>query len=188
VTEPASRVVWNWRDRDPEREQARIRETLRREGLVQGFVVLAIGLVLRHLVGHGVVGGVLVILGAVQALCGMWRPLWLRPVRRLGRRLGHAVGLALAWLLLVPLHLLVVTPAAWLLRLQGRDPLHRQPLPANLTAWIPRRRASTPASLERQFLEEDREARRLQRSEGVRPDPRLLADLEPDRSAGEAGA
>jgi hypothetical protein len=67
----------------------------------------------------------------------------------------------------------VMVPAALFLRLRGRDPLHRAPLPAGLTAWIPRRHGATRESLQRQFLTEDREARALQRPEGARP-----ADLE----------
>ena len=68
MADAPSRVVWNWRDRDPERERERVRERLRREGLVQGAVVLAAGLVVRHVLGHGLVGGVLVLLGGVYLI------------------------------------------------------------------------------------------------------------------------
>ncbi len=175
---PASRVVWDWRARDPERERERTALRCKREGLVQGFVVLGLGFVVKNLLGHRALGDLLVVIGAGQGLVATWRPLWLRPVRRFGLGLGRAVGGALTWLLLVPFFLLVMVPAALYLRLRGRDPLHRQPLPAGLTAWIPRRRATTRESLQRQFLVEDREARALARPDGARPDPAWRDDLE----------
>ncbi len=174
----ASRVVWDWRARDPERERERVALRLKREGLLQGLVVLLLGLAVKNVLGHRTLGDVLVVLGAVQGMVATWRPLWLRPVRRCGRGLGRAVGGGLTWLLLVPFFLLVMAPVALVLRLRGRDPLHRQPLPAGLTAWIPRRHAATRESLQRQFLVEDREARALARPEGAQPDPALLDDLE----------
>jgi hypothetical protein len=152
-------MVWDWRAREPERDRERAALRLKREGLIQGFVVLLLGFAVKNVLDHRAVGDVLVVLGAGQGLVATWRPLWLRPVRRLGLGLGRIVGGALTWLLLVPFFLLVMVPAALVLRLRGRDPLHRKPLPAGLTAWIPRRHAATRESLERQFLDEDREVR-----------------------------
>jgi hypothetical protein len=163
-------MVWDWRAHDPERERERAAQRLKRDGLLQGFVVLALGFAVKNLLGHRVLGDALVILGAGQGMVATWRPRWLRPVRRFGLGLGRLVGGALTWLFLVPFFLLVMAPVALFLRRRGRDPLHRQPLPAGLTAWIPRRHAATRESLQRQFLAEDREARALQRPDGARPD------------------
>jgi len=171
-------VAWDWRERDPERERMRLALGCKREGLIQGFVVLALGFVVKNVLGHRALGDLLVVLGAGQGLVATWRPLWLRPVRHLGRAFGRAVGGALTWLVLVPFFLLVMVPVALVLRLRGRDPLHRQPLPAGLTAWIPRCLPATRESLSRQFLAEDRGARARRRPDGARPDPSQLDDLE----------
>jgi hypothetical protein len=175
-----NRTVWDWRARDPECERARVALRLKREGVIQGLAVLGLGFLTKKLLGHRVLSDVLVILGAVQGMVAIWRPLWLHPVRRAGRGLGRAVGAALSWLLLLPFFALVMVPGALWLRLRGRDPLHRAPLAPGLTAWIPRRQASTPASLARQFLEEDRGARATSRPEGTLTDPSVLAELEGD--------
>lgn len=176
----AGRVVWDWRERDPERERARAARRLKREGLTQGLVVIAIGFVVKNVFGHRAFGDLLVILGALQGLIATWRPHWLVPVRRAGVVLGHGAGTLLTWLLLAPFFGVVVVPVALVLRWRGRDPLHRRPLAPGLTAWIPRRHPPAPQHLQRQFLDEDREARALARPEGTLPD-----DAPPDgREAG----
>ncbi len=181
MTSTAGRSIWNWRERSVDAERARALARLRREGLLQGFVTLGLGVVMRHLLGHVTLGNVLVLLGALQALVGLWRPLWLRPVRRLTRGFGRGVGLVLTWLLLVPLFVIVVVPSALVVRLRGLDPLQRRPLAPGLTAWIPRRRGATSESCARQFIEEDRAARTLGRAEGAGVEPALLAELEAPR-------
>jgi hypothetical protein len=175
VSTSASRIVWDWRTRDPQRERERAHLRLKREGLLQGLVVLAVGFVVKNVLGHRVLGDVLVILGALQGMIATWRPHWLGPVRRVGLAFGRLVGGALTWLLLVPFFALVMVPVALVMRLRGRDPLHRRPLTAGLTAWIPRRQAPTRESLQRQFLLEDREARALQRPDGARPEDAEVA-------------
>jgi hypothetical protein len=176
----ASRTVWDWRVRDSERERERLALRLKRDGVIQGLLVLGLGMLVKNVLGHRLRGNVLVVLGAMQGLVATWRPLWLHPVRRAGGWLGRAVGAALAWLLLVPFFLLIMVPGGLWLRLRGRDPLHRAPLAPGLTAWIARNHASTPASLSRQFLEEDRDALAVARPEGALPDPALLAEMEGD--------
>jgi hypothetical protein len=176
----ASRQVWNWREDGAARREAAL-ASLRRRGLVQGLAMLAVGTALNKLLDHHTAGRVVVVLGAVQAAVAMWRTAWLEPVQRLLARAGEAAGRGLAWLLLAPLWLVVFVPAGLWLRLRGRDPLHRAPLAPGLTAWIPRRSASTSESARRLFMDEDREARALERPVGARPDPSWWPD--PDEGA-----
>jgi len=56
--------------------------------------------------------------------------------------------------------------------------LHRAPLAEGLTAWVPRRHASTAESSERQFIQEDRQARGMARPVSSRPDESILAELD----------
>ena len=144
--------------------------SLRRHGIIQGLVVLAIGTILNLVLGHTLLGRVVVVVGVAQSLVALKRPLWLERPRRLLAHFGQLVGRLLAWLLLTPLWLLVFVPAGAWLRLRGRDPLHRTALVDGFTAWIPRRREPMAASAERQFLVEDREARSLRRPVGTLPE------------------
>ncbi len=174
----ASRQVWNWRDDTPTRRREAAVARLRRTGLVGGVVALVAGTVLNLVLGHVIVGRLLVTLGALQTMAALWRPHLLASPLRWLQRFGQLVGAGLAWLLLTPLWLLVFVPVGWWLRLRRRDPLHRAPLAAGLTAWIPRRRSSDAASAARQFQDEDREARELERPECALPAPELLAEVD----------
>ena len=165
----ASRQIWNWRDETPARRNELQAARLRRLGLIQGLVALALGSVLNLVLGHALLGRVVVTVGAIQTLVALARPLWLHRPRRLLAGCGRLVGRGLAWLLLTPLWLLVFVPVGAWLRLRGRDPLYRAALEAGLTAWIPHRREPTAAAAERQFLLEDREARSLRRPVGSLP-------------------
>jgi hypothetical protein len=173
-----SRSTWEWRSRDPDQARERIRLHLKRLGLIQGLVAMGLGLVLKNVAGRTTTGDVLVVVGAVFGLVATWRPLWLRPVRRLGQALGRGAGTALTLLLLVPFFALVMAPGGLLRRARGRDLLRRRPLAPGLTGWLPRRCPPTRASVARQFIAEDAAALRSVRPEGALPDPAALAWLD----------
>ena len=176
----ASRQVWNWREDTPERRREELAARLRHRGLVGGLVALAVGTLLNKVFGHAILGRVIVLLGAFQALVALWRPLLLAGPLRWLVRFGEAVGTGLSWLLLTLLWSLVFVPAGVVLRLRRRDPLHRARLAPGLTAWIPRRRQPEAESFARQFLVEDPGAHDLDRPESTLPDPGLVAGTEAD--------
>ncbi|MBK7770004.1 MAG: hypothetical protein IPI48_05595 [bacterium] len=175
-------IIWDWRARLARRESGSGGHALRRMGLIQGLVTVALAAVLKYALGRAWLGNVVLVLGVVQLLAAVWRPALLLPFRRVGMRVGRAVGLALTWILLVPFHALCIVPGGLLLRLRGQDPLSRSPLEPGLTGWIPRREASTPESMSRQFLAEDRAARRLRRPEASLPG--AAGTAAPDPGAG----
>ncbi|MBK8167083.1 MAG: hypothetical protein IPK64_14180 [bacterium] len=158
--------TWNWRDDDAARARTRAEARSRRRGLVQAGVLIAFAVLLRYLWHHVTAGHVFFVAGIVVLLAALWRPRLLEPLHRFGALVGRGAGVGLTWLLLVPFFVVCVVPAGLVLRLRGSDPLQRRPLPKGQTGWIPRRLEPTPASLARQFLVEDRAARRLQRPEG----------------------
>ncbi len=181
----AGRTVWNWREQTAA-AVARARSDparLRRRGLLTGLALAIAGTVLNKGLGHELAGRLVAIMGAAHALLALGRPHWLGWLQTRLLRFGELVGRALAWLLLGGLWLAVFVPGGLVLRLQGRDPLHRAPLAAGRTAWIPRRLVPGAASCERQFLSEDRAARHSQRPVGALPEPSLLAELA-DRGGG----
>jgi hypothetical protein len=172
-------VVWNWREEEaaaadggPLPVAAAERRPLRRRSLIQALVAGLAGAVLVGLFGHRIAAFVVWGIGAAILVLGLAAPQLYRGVERWGQSLGRAVGSLLTALLLAPLFYLVFFPAAVLLRLRRHDPLHRAPLPAGRTGWLPRRQPPTPESYARQFLREDRGARDL--------DP-LLAEDEAQR-------
>lgn len=159
-------IVWNWRQDAAAGARTRAVAAARRHGLLQAGVLFGVAILLRYVWHRTLPGHVFFVAGVVVLLAALWRPLGLRPLQRLGRALGRAVATGLAWLLLVPFFAVCVVPAGLLLRLRGSDPLARRPLAPGLTGWIARRHEPDPASLARQFLVEDRAARRLERPEG----------------------
>lgn len=176
-------IIWDWRARLASREPDLLRRGLRRQGLTQGVLMVAVAAVVKFALARAWLGNAILVLGAAQLLVAIWRPAWLLPFRRLGHRLGQAVGLGLTWLLLVPFHALCIVPGGLLLRARGIDPLSRGRLEPGLTGWIPRRRESTAGSMVRQFLVEDRAARALRRPEGSLPDPAGSAAPDADGQA-----
>jgi hypothetical protein len=109
---------------------------------------LALG---RHRAGIALWSLALVVLAA-----GLLSSAARRRLARLGGLVQQAVGRTLAWALLTPVYFLIFTPAALVLRLRRRDPLHRRPLPPPQTYWWPRPHAPRPESYGRQFIFEER--------------------------------
>lgn len=164
-------VVWNWRERGASTHaDPSLRSRLRRKAVIQTLVMGVIGAVLLGLFGHRIVAFVVWGLAAVILILGLAAPPAYRHIDRFGQFLGRAVGGLLTAVLLTPFYYLVFFPGALLLRLQGRDPLHRPPLEPGRTGWIPRRQGPTPESYAHQFLREDREARVLHRPVGAGAD------------------
>lgn len=158
--------IWNWREDGAALARARAEARSRRRGAAQAGVLVVFAVLLRYLWHHELAGHVFFMAGLVVLLAALWRPHLLQPLHRFGELLGRGAGVGLTWLLLVPFFVVCVVPAGLVLRLRGIDPLERRPLPKGLTGWIPRRLEPAPESLVRQFLVEDRAARRLQRPEG----------------------
>lgn len=158
--------LWNWREDGAARARVRAETRLRLRGAVQAGVLVVFAVLLRYVWHHVTAGHVFFMAGVVVLLAAVWRPHLLQPLHRFGELVGRGAGVGLTWLLLVPFFVVCVVPAGLVLRLRGTDPLERRPLPKGLTGWIPRRLEPTPDSLVRQFLVEDRAARRLQRPDG----------------------
>ena len=114
------------------------RRALRQFGLVVGGVLLAAGGVLLWRRGSGPwvwgLGGV----GGLLVLLGVLAPAVLRPVRTVWMGVAFALGFVMTRVLLTLAFGLAVVPTALVLRLLGKDPLHRRPDPDAVTYWIAR--------------------------------------------------
>ena len=143
------------------------RAALRRAAFIQAGVTAAVGAVLRFGFGHHLFPLILWGIAAAVLVLGLFLPRAYRPVHAFGRGLGRFVGKVLMYVLLVPFYYLFFTPVAVLLRLQGRDPLHRGFRDPRHTYWIARGPKERGDNASRQFLREDREARAALRDVGA---------------------
>jgi len=119
----------------------------------------AVGFLLHHWLGHVIFARVIWgLAGLILALGLCYQPAY-RPIHRFGHWFGTKVGILLTHILLVTFYYLVFFPVAIILKIQGRDPMHRKPRDPRYTWWIRRQQTATTDSYKRQFLIEDRAAR-----------------------------
>lgn len=138
-----------------------------------GLVGAALFFGFQHLLFAKIVWG----LAVLVVFLGLFIPPAYKPIHAFGRWLGNVVGKGLTYLLLVPFFFLFFFPVAVILRLQGRDPMHRTFRDPQWTYWIARSRRERGDNIDKQFLREDREARG-----NLRPTGTLTEDEGSDRS------
>ena len=102
----------------------------------EGCAALAVGGVLLAL-GHPVPAAIAGGMGALVLAGGLFAPPLYRVLRRAGRALGRAAGLALTWALLAPFFYLCFTAGRVILLLARRDPMQRAIDRAAPTYWRP---------------------------------------------------
>jgi hypothetical protein len=151
-------ATWNWRATG-QKDPGSGTEGLRRQAVIQTVVMVLVAAFLYFILGHTYFVPVILALAAIVLALGLAYPPAYRPIHRFGRWLGRVVGKGLTYLLLVPFFFLFFTPVALILRLQGRDPLHRAFREENWTYWIRRAGKDRDDNIDRQFLREDKEAR-----------------------------
>jgi hypothetical protein len=170
ANEKVLRATWNWRSPSEGDESGGL-EGLRRQALTQFVVMVLVAAFLYFVLDHTLFVPFILALAAVVLVLGMALPRAYRPIHRFGRWLGQVVGKGLAYLLLVPFFYLFFMPVALLLRLQGRDPLHRSFRETNWTYWIRRAPKDRDENIDRQFMREDKAARGALRAVGATDSP-----------------
>ena len=139
-------MVWNPRtSRDDRETRAR---AARRSGLVRLAIALGAAGVL-HAVDRTVPAMVVLGLGALSLGVALGSPLVVHAAIDHGvARVGRAVGVVVAFVLLAPLYYVVLTPFGLLTRRGRRDPLARRVDPEARTYWKERTR---PVRLDRPY-------------------------------------
>ncbi len=155
-TQRVMQVTWDWRSPTSSDSAA---GGLRRGAVIQALVMGLVGGALYFGLHHHLFARVVWALAGFVLILGLTFPRAYRPIHGFGRWLGKIVGQALTYLLLVPFFFLFFTPVALILRLQGRDPLHRKFRDPQWTYWVERSSKSRDDNIDKQFLREDREAR-----------------------------
>lgn len=123
---------------------------IRKFAFLVGGVLLALGALAlwkSHEWGYYVLGvaALLIILGALA-------PPVLKPVYYVWMSLALVMGMIMTTLILGILFYLVITPMGLMMRLFGRDPMHRHYGPASQTSyWIPRKEPEGELEYDRQF-------------------------------------
>ncbi len=161
-------VTWNWREAVA--GNADRTGGLRRAAVIQAVVMGIVAAILLYWLHHVLAGRIVAGLAAAVLALGLALPQAYRPVHAFGQTLGRAVGTCLAYVLLVPFFFLFFLPVALLLRLLGRDPLHRRFRDARWTYWVCRQPRPRGYNITKQFLHEDRAARGQLREVGSLPE------------------
>lgn len=145
---PVSEAIWPWA-RAPEAKPRR--EGPSPAGVVARFAVVSAVAALMIRWGHRVPAAVLFGLGVFILVSGFFLPRAFAAFERLVGLFARGVGLALTWLLLVPFFYLFFVPGRLILRLQGKDPLHRQFPSPEKTCWTPHHRIGGVEQYRKQY-------------------------------------
>jgi Saxitoxin biosynthesis operon protein SxtJ len=132
-------------DRDPGRRELAVFAAV----LPVTFALL--GLMVGHRLGLSGVRDGLWVTGAVLTAAYLVVPRLRRPLYVGMSRTVYPIGWLLSHVILLAVFLVVVTPVALLLRVLGRDPMHRRFDSSAASYWVPHRPASDPRRYFQQF-------------------------------------
>ena len=144
-----AQVVWPWRT--PPQARASGAWTRRRRALLQCAVTAAVATLLTWWLGRYRFGLCLYGFSAVILICGFLAPKAFATLERLGQKLAHVVAMALTWLLLMPFFYLCFAPARLILKLTGKDPMHRRFERNRNSYWVDHKPPPTPQPYTRQY-------------------------------------
>lgn len=119
----AAMAIWRWQE--VKATHGTDSRALRIHGTLRAAIALAVACLLWF-TGHRTMASVV-----AGIACAMWLIALLSPHDLYARLTGaldafaRGVGIALTWVLLVPVYFLIITPFGLLMRHGARDPLHR---------------------------------------------------------------
>jgi len=152
-----SAVVWDWNrtatgdDQNEAKRNAAANIAARRRGVIGGIIGLLIAAVVYQFWRPGlayVIAGISLTL----ALLAVVAPPAYRKVAGLLDRFGHAVGMAVTWLLMTLLYYILFLPVGLLLRMRGKLAVTRHPDRRLASYWISTEgKAWTAESYRKQF-------------------------------------
>ena len=127
-------VVWPWRERASVDEGVNAGIS-RKHVLIESIIVLTVGLIIRCLTAKYIIGTIVLCVGSVTLISGLWlHPLY-RALKRLGNFLAKWVGLLVTWMLLVPFFYLAFPIGRLLFALRGKDLLSSKFLGEKESYW-----------------------------------------------------
>ena len=144
-----SQVVWPWRT--PPKASATGVWARRRRALLQCAIMAAVATLLTWWLGRYRLGLFLYCFSAVILVCGFLAPKAFDAMERLVQKLAQTLALALTWTLLMPFFYLCFAPARLILKLTGKDPMHRHFEPNRRSYWMDHKPPVTPQPYTRQY-------------------------------------
>ncbi len=116
------------------------KKALRSFGWVVGGVLLLIAAVVFWRTGWTLTTAVQVLggIGAALVVLGLIVPVVLKPVYRVWMALAVVLGFIMTRVILTAVYYLIMTPIGLIMRLLGKDPLHRRRDPNAASYWIPK--------------------------------------------------
>lgn len=144
-----SETVWPWRSEELPQEDAsgKIRVAALAHGMLGALIGTGLYFGLSNTVGY-----VAWSLSGLLALIGLLSPTGLYAKIRSGMEaFGRFVGLAMAWLLLVPVYYLFFTPFRVIFRGGKKDAMTRWLEPTSDSYWVTREKEPQKEAYERQF-------------------------------------
>ena len=147
----ASTIVWNWRD--GRNHSAHTRHVYSRsQGAVHSFIGLVIAVIL-FVLGQRTLALIAGSLATLSFLLAMISPAGLYTRLRRGvAQLGVWIGIALSWILLVPLFYLFFLPFGLLLRRGARDSMERNLDSTGTSYWKKRKKANSNPETDTTYL------------------------------------
>lgn len=112
--------------------------------------MLLIGFLLFGVLHYRIAGAIVLVMGTIVLISGLFVPSIFWAIERVGAILGLAVGTALTWLLLVPFFYLCFTTVRLFHLMKGKDPLCRRCPTDEPTYWVPRPPVTDPAHYRKQ--------------------------------------
>ena len=146
-----SSVVWPWREKDAAKAAPQKTGPAASSVLLQAGIMAVIGALVYWKLDKHAMGLVVWILAAIVLVSGFFIPPVFKAIERFGKTLGKWVGAILSWGLLAPFYYLFFFPANLLLKLRGKDPLHRPCPTGEPTYWTPRKPVTDAAQYRKQF-------------------------------------
>jgi len=140
-------IVWPWRDAGTEQEEP----DNRLRAVIEGSSAVAVALLFLLLFKKPVAGFIVLTIGGTVIITGLFIPCAYRGIKKAVMAFARVVGIALAWLLLVPFFYLCFPIGRLIFKLLGKNPLSRGFLPKSQTYWTSRPPAADPASYRKQF-------------------------------------
>ena len=90
-------------------------------------------------------------IAVIALMISLIQPTWLKPIYLLFTVLAFPIGWVVSHLLLATVFFMVFTPTGLLMRLFGRDPLHRHFDSSANSYWVAHRSSKSPEDYFRQF-------------------------------------